>query len=160
MNTIKLAALSFGILFGSVVFAQQQSQLSKHKLSKEQRMEMRQDNLSKDLELTKEQSEKMTVLREFTMKEREKLRKDTSLDASKRSEAIKALNAKQKEEMTKILTTEQATKLKEKKMNRPSNFREMHSKKHPNKKFHKQRKGVKKHNKSKDINANLAPVKD
>lgn len=160
MNKIKLVALSFGFLFGSAVFAQQQNQLSKNEMYKEQRMEMRQNNLSKDLDLTKEQSEKMTVLRESIMKEREKLRNDSNLDASKRSEAMKALNVKQKEEMTKILTTEQATKLNEKKMNRSSNFGKKHSKKHPNKKFDKQRKGAKKNTKNKDINANLAPAKD
>ncbi|HUI32685.1 MAG TPA: hypothetical protein VLY84_03635 [Dysgonamonadaceae bacterium] len=162
MNKIKLAALSFGILFGSTVFAQQQNQISKkNQLSKEERMEMRQDNFSNDLNLTKEQQEKMNVLRESTMKERERLKNDSSLDGPRRGEAMKALNLKHKQEMSKILSDEQATQLHSNKINRSSHYGKKHSnKKHLNKKIKNQRKGGKKYNKNRNVNANLAPVKD
>lgn len=44
MNKLKLSILSFGILFGSAVFAQETKQLSNQKMSKEQQEERHHDN--------------------------------------------------------------------------------------------------------------------
>lgn len=143
MNKIKLTVLSFGILLGSTVFAQDQKQA----ISKEQRQEMHMDKLATELTLTDVQKEQITVLRKNSMEARKKVKNDASLDEAGKKSAMKALQQQNKAKMAEILTEEQALKLKE-----------IRQEKKEHKKGEGKKKGTKKDAKIKEQKVKTTPV--
>jgi Spy/CpxP family protein refolding chaperone len=143
MNKIKLTVLSFGIILGSTVFAQDQKQA----ISKEQRQEMHMDKLATELTLTDVQKEQITVLRKNSMEARKKVKNDASLDEAGKKSAMKALQQQNKAKMAEILTEEQALKLKE-----------IRQEKKEHKKGEGKKKGAKKDAKIKEQKVKTTPV--
>ena len=164
MNKIKLSLLSFGILFGSVVFAQETKQLSQQKLSNEQNMEKRADNFGRDLDLSAEQREKIADIRKRTNEERQNLKNDLRTDNSNRGTAMQNLRLKEREEISKVLTPEQALKFDAMKENRRTNHQKRDHKyqnqNSQNKKFKGERQVRKNHHKSLKQQNQIAPEKE
>lgn len=110
MNNIKLALLGFGILFGSMVTAQETNQISSHRLTKEQRIEKHMARFGEDLDLTAEQKAKITEIRKNSIAERQQLKNKASLEKSDIGAAMKSIHLKEQEQISKVLTPEQARK--------------------------------------------------
>ena len=75
-----------------------------------ERTKERMDNLSKELNLTKEQQEKIRPIIEKEMKDIRTVRQDTSLTPEQKMEKVKAIHQATQAELNKILTPEQQKK--------------------------------------------------
>lgn len=149
MKTISLAVVGLGIFIGSVAFAQEK----KKEITKEQRMELRMEKLSKDLDLTEKQKVDIIELRKDSQEARLTLKNDESLDEAAKKSAMKTIQLDNRAKMAEILTVEQSEKLEEMKKER----RENHKKKHPNGKHKGHKKDVKQNHRVRTLEE--APVK-
>ena len=75
-----------------------------------ERVEKRMEHLTKELNLTKEQQEKIRPIIEKEMKDIRDVRQDTSLTQEQKMEKIKAIHQGTQAEVNKILTPEQQKK--------------------------------------------------
>ena len=137
MHILKLSLLSFGILFGSTVFAQDKMELSKKQLSNQPRQEIRGNDLSQELELSEKQKEQISEIRKRTNEDRLKLKNTHRMDKARLGDSMKELRAKEREEISKILTPEQLVKFDASKDKRQRKFQKQRNtypiKKSPNK---------------------------
>jgi len=76
----------------------------------QERVKERMENLNKELNLTKEQQEKIRPIIENEMKEMRTVREDSSLTPEQKREKTKAIHQTTKEAINKILTPEQQKK--------------------------------------------------
>ena len=83
-----------------------------------ERIKERMENLSKELNLTKEQQEKIRPIIEKEMKDIRTVRQDTSLTPEQKMEKVKAIHQATQAELNKILTPEQQKKYAEMQENR------------------------------------------
>ena len=75
-----------------------------------ERIEKRMEHLTKELNLTKEQQEKIRPIIEKEMKDLREVRQDTSLTPEQKMEKVKAIHQGTQAELNKILTPEQQKK--------------------------------------------------
>jgi Spy/CpxP family protein refolding chaperone len=78
-----------------------------------ERVKERMDNLSKELNLTKEQQEKIGPIFENEMKEMRTVKEDSSLTPEQKREKVKAIHQTTRENINKILTPDQQKKFAE-----------------------------------------------
>lgn len=165
MKIIKLTLLSFGILFGSAVFAQERMHMNKKdRMSKEVSQEIRSDNFGHDLDLTAKQREQIAEIRKRTNEERPKLRNTENMDKSKLGEAMKELRNKERADISRILTDEQRVKFEAKREKRRSNHEKKdhksQMKKSSNRMGHKKGKRGASHQNINKENKQLLPAKE
>jgi periplasmic protein CpxP/Spy len=98
-----------------------------------ERVEKRMEHLTKELNLTKEQQEKIRPIIEKEMKDIRDVRQDTSLTQEQKMEKIKVIHQATQAELNKILTPEQQKKyaeMQEKAREEMAERRAEHSKNH------------------------------
>lgn len=119
MKKMKLTLLSFGLL-GYVVFAQENKLGSKEKVAEEHPIEMRNDHFGEGLDLTMEQTQKITEIQKKATLQRQDLLYDESLDEESAANELNRLNQLENQMLWEVLTPEQVRKYKEMEKNLPS----------------------------------------
>lgn len=112
MKKIKLALLCFGLVLGTVLFAQPNKEVQAKQPTKEQPIEMLNSHFGEGLNLSSSQTAKIAEIRKSFAEERQKRLNDESSGSMNSAAEVEKLHQLENEKLWEVLTPEQARKYK------------------------------------------------